>query len=191
MYLTACGLVTPVGLSFPAATAAMRVGITAFAELPYHDGLGKPAIGAEVPQVADGWRGAERLSRLLATAVMECLERADVADPASVPIIINLAELDAPGRPETLSRRLPSMLAERLGSRLHPRSLVLREGRVGAADALAVARRLFAEGTRHCLIAGVDSLISAEALAAFADADRLKTQLNPDGLIPARRLVPC
>lgn len=184
MYLTACGLVTPVGLSFPAATAAIRGGITAFAEVPYHDGLGKPVIGAEIPAVADGWRGAERLSRLLATAVMECLERADVPDPASLPIIINLAEEDAPGRPASLSRQLPLMLADRLGFRFHARSMVLRDGRVGAAEALAIARKLFAEGFRRCVIAGVDSLISAEALAALADVERLKTEANPDGLMP-------
>ena len=184
MYLTACGLVTPVGLSFPSATAAMRGGITAFAEVPYHDSLGKPVIGAEIPGVADGWRGAERLSRLLATAVMECLERADLKDPASTPIVINLAEQEAPGRPASWTRQIPLLLAERLGFRFHARSCVLREGRAGAAQALAIARQLFAEGFRRCVVAGVDSLISVEALRALAVAERLKTEANPDGLIP-------
>jgi 3-oxoacyl-[acyl-carrier-protein] synthase-1 len=184
MYLVACGLVTPVGLSFPAATAALRAGVAAFNELPYHDGLGKPAIGAEIPEIAEGWRGTERLARFLIPAIRECLDEGKIPDAASVPIVINLAERDAPGRSVELDDRLSTMLAEGLGGRLHPSSVLLREGRVGAAQALAIARGILARGGKQCLIAGVDSLINAQALAYFADRDRLKTEVNPDGLIP-------
>jgi 3-oxoacyl-[acyl-carrier-protein] synthase-1 len=183
VYLQACGLVTPVGLSFAAATAAMRAGLAMFDELPYHDGQGLPAIGAEIPGVADGWRGPDRLVRLLAPAIQECLDQAGITDLASVPLIVNLAEQDAPGRSMT-SSEFSALIAEDLGGELHPRSLLLREGRIGAAQAIAIARTFFAEGIGHCLIAGVDSLIEADALLHFAATERLKTAINPDGLIP-------
>ena len=184
MYLTACGLVTPVGLSFPSATAAMRGGITAFAEVPYHDSLGKPVIGAEIPGVADGLaRGrtpvptagdgghgvsgtsGPRTSGKHAHRHQSC--RAGGSGQACIVDPVNSVAA-------CRETRLP--VSRAIG--------VLREGRVGAAQALAIARQLFAEGFRRCLIAGVDSLISAEALRALADAERLKTEANPDGLIP-------
>jgi 3-oxoacyl-[acyl-carrier-protein] synthase I len=183
MFLASCGLVTPVGLSFPAATAAMRAGVAAFDTLPYHDGLGKNVVGAQVPFVAEGWRGLPRLLHLMVPAIRECLESAGIDDPSSVPLLINVSERDAPGRPRDLEQELPELLAGELGS-LHPRSLLLRAGRVGAADSLAQARELFAAGLPRCVIAGVDSLISAGALQAFAGKQRLKTEMNPDGLIP-------
>lgn len=184
MYLASCGLVTPVGLSFPAATAAMRAGIAAFGELPYHDGRGRPTIGAEVPDIVDGWRGTERLVRLLAPAIRECLQQARIEDITSIPILFNVAEAEAAGRPAALASQLPAALATILGAPLHPRSALMREGRTGAAHALRLVSAMFAAGHERCMITGVDSLISAQSIAALAACDRLKTQLNPDGLIP-------
>ncbi len=185
MYLRSCGMVTPVGLDFPAATAAMRAGIAAFAETPFVVQSGRPVIGAAVPIVADGYLRAERLLHLLVPAIRECLSDRGLAGADRIALILCLSEPDFPGRMPVLDSWLLQNLRSELVVRFHPASGVLAEGRAGAVMALDTARELLRDKTvAACLIAGVDSYLQADVLESYARRQRLKTNRNPDGIIP-------
>jgi 3-oxoacyl-[acyl-carrier-protein] synthase-1 len=185
MYVTSCGMLTPVGLTFPAATAAMRAGIAGFTETSFHDGSGKPVIGAAVPLEAEGFLGPERLLHMLVPAVRECLGERGLAHAPKVALILCLSEPQFPGRMPVLDTWLPRALQKELGVSFHAQSGVLAEGRAGAIAAVEIARALLAgREVSACLIAGVDSYFQDEALGAYARGRRLKTEKNPDGIIP-------
>jgi 3-oxoacyl-[acyl-carrier-protein] synthase-1 len=185
MYVVSCGMVTPVGLTFPAATAAMRAGIAAFAEAPFHDHSGQPVIGATVPIVAEGYLGPERLLHLLLPAVRECLGKRGLANMASIPLILCLSEAGFPGRMPLLDTWLLQNLRLELSVNFHPASGIIAEGRAGVIMALDIARDLLGHGgVSACLIAAVDSYLQGEVLGTYARCGRLKTHRNPDGIIP-------
>src|SRR5438552_5203109 len=85
-----------VGLNAAAACAAMRAGIAGFGELRYHDNVGEPVIGAALPSLDSGLRRSERLVKLLAMALKDCLNSGSVKNTERLPLLVGLAE---PGRP--------------------------------------------------------------------------------------------
>jgi 3-oxoacyl-[acyl-carrier-protein] synthase I len=184
MYLTSCGMVTAVGLSFPAATAALRAGIAGFAETPFCDQEGKPIIGAAVPLSPEGQWESERLLPMLVPAVRECLGDM-LQDSADIPLILCLSEPGFPGRRPMLDAWLIGALQAEMQIQFHPDSSVIAEGRAGAAAALERARSLLQRSNvKACLIAGADSFLNYETLAAYEEMGRLRRESNPDGIIP-------
>ena len=66
------GMATPVGLSAPASCAAIRCRLSGFSETRFIDKAGEWLVGAEVP-LSEPWRGEEKLARMAASALAECL----------------------------------------------------------------------------------------------------------------------
>jgi 3-oxoacyl-[acyl-carrier-protein] synthase-1 len=179
------GLVCSVGLTAPAACAAIRCAIDNFHETRFMDAGGEWIIGAAVP-LARPWRGRPKLVKMLAMAVRECLDAARVGQTKSVPLVLCVAEADRPGRLEGLDDTLRVDLEAELGTRFHPNaSTVIAQGRMGAALALAHARKLIHDGHHAAvLIAAPDSLLLAGTLGGFEKRDRLLTSVNSNGFIP-------
>src|SRR5690242_11525067 len=78
--IVALGMVTPLGHGAEASCAAIRAGLTRFAELPGVEIDGAPAVGAAVAGVTDGLSGVDRFARLAGGALQDLLENAALGD---------------------------------------------------------------------------------------------------------------
>lgn len=187
VFLTASGMVCPVGHTAASACAAMRAGLSGFEELPYLDNDGEPIHGAPVPGIPATKRPFERLSAMLSMSVHECVGRAPWLRLDSVPLLVGIAEPDRPGGLRA-PHPLPFIadLGRRLDAQFHPTfSAVISSGHTAAFHALAKAREIVGGGhASACLVAGVDSYLNASSLLWLAESFRLKTAANSDGAIP-------
>lgn len=182
--ILASGMVTGVELNAPASCAAIRCGITNFAETRFMDKGGEWIIGCSVP-LPEPWRGRAKLVRLVAPAIQECLTSVRNLQVNEIPLLLCLAERTRPGRLDGLDQTLLGEIEAALGVRFHPRSGTVEQGKVSGLRAMDEARKLLVEdGISHCLIAGVDSFLVASTLAAYEEKNRLQTSKNSDGFIP-------
>jgi 3-oxoacyl-[acyl-carrier-protein] synthase-1 len=186
MFIVATGMVCPVGLNAAAACAAMRAGISAFKELPYHDNQGEPIIGATVPGIESSTRKTSRLVELLVKSLADLLKSESLPSWDSVPLLVGLAEPDRPVVRVDLAATIVDQVQESLKLRFHPQhSRAFTVGHTAAFQALAAARQLLGEKTiPACLVCGVDSLVDAQTLLWLDRCFRLKTAVNRDGVIP-------
>lgn len=182
--LLASGMVTGAGLTASSTCAAIRGGIIPFAETRFMSKGGEWIIGCQVP-LDPPWRGREKLIRLVGPAIRECLTGAHGVKTEKIPLLMCIAEKDRPGRLDGLDDQLLGEVQKELGFRFHSSSSVIASGRVGAARAIQLARKLLMEdGLPMCLVAGVDTLLIATTLATYEEKDRLLTNNNSNGFIP-------
>ncbi len=175
---------TGVGLSAPAACAAIRCAIDGFNETRFMDKGGEWIIGCAVP-LEQPWRGRAKLVQMVVPAIRECLAGAPGVPTTQIPCFLCIAEPDRPGRLDGLDGQLPIEINDALGMKFHPRSAVIARGRVSAAYAMEQARKLIHEQyVPCCLIVGVDSLLVGPTLAAYEERHHLLTSKNSDGFIP-------
>ena len=189
LFVTGIGMVCPVGLYAASACAAQRAGISALSELPWLDNAGEPIVGAMVPGLDDGLPRGARLLELSLRSISEVAgRRLGLAWP-QVPLLLCLAEPERPGAQagnQRLAQTLVDQAQERLGMRFHPElSRAFACGHTAAFRALAHARTLMARGLAPaCLVCAADSLLNATTLQWLSMNDRLKTELQRDGLSP-------
>jgi 3-oxoacyl-[acyl-carrier-protein] synthase I len=186
--ILASGMVTAVGLNSPASCAAIRCAIDNFTETRFMDKGGEWIIGAQVP-LEQPWRGLPKLVHMVVPAINECREwlaGVETTMPATeVPLLLCVAEKERPGRLEGLDDQLFEEIQRSLGLRFHPRSSVIAQGRVAGAVAMELARRLiYEENVPYCVIAGTDTFLVAQTLAAYEAKSRMLTSQNSNGFIP-------
>lgn len=179
----ATGMITGVGLDAPSSCAAMRSALDRFEETRFMDRGGKWIVGSTAP-LNPSSRGREKIVRMTASVISECLPALQGEDASQVPIVLSVAEPGRPGRVEGLDQSLLRDVAKQIGIRLHPESTVIANGRVGGAEAVCRAEQLIEQGARFCMVAGVDSFLVGATLAAFEAKNRLLTSKNSDGFIP-------
>ena len=181
--ILATGMVTGVGLNAPASCAAIRCGISNFQETRFMDKGGEWIIGSEAP-LEQPWRGIEKLVQLVVRAIRECLS--DLKEPAEkIPLLLCVAEKTRPGRFAGLDDELMNRIQSDLGIRFHGRSAVIPQGKIAGAIAIDMASKLFKqERLQYCLIAGVDTYLTAGTLSAYEGEERLLTSKNSNGFIP-------
>lgn len=194
LVVVSAGVVCSVGLSVPAASAAVRASLDSFKETYFVDGTGNPIVGAAVPSGPLGLGGDgggaitggdEKLARMFALAAAECLDGAGGLDAAEVALVLVGPEASRPGASDDeLARRLEACEGA-FGRRFHAERRVTRAGRPGLVGALASARELLGAGAVSAvLVAGVDSLLNAEDINDALSGDRVRTADNADGFIP-------
>ena len=182
--LYASGMVTAVGLDAPSTCAAVRAAVAGAVETHFVDRGGERLLGCPVP-LGTTATGIERLAQMAASAISECLLAAKPARAEEIPLFLGLPEKDRPGRREDLETRLPALIGALLKTKLHPGSASFPSGKTAVLHGLAEAERLICDGRApYCIVAGVDSLLSAPALRAYESANRLLTSINSDGFIP-------
>ncbi|QSQ19782.1 hypothetical protein JY651_31420 [Pyxidicoccus parkwayensis] len=171
------------------ASAAVRARLPRFQELPFHDTVHRPIIGAHVPEAARSRQGFRRCVPLLVRALEECRarhERWTGTARKSVPLLLALAGPERQDLPEDLGARVLKEVQSQLSVPLGPGSRAFRLGTPGVFHALETAGRMLA---RHecdgCLVAASDSLVTHKALHWLEAQDRLKTESNSDGVIPS------
>jgi 3-oxoacyl-[acyl-carrier-protein] synthase-1 len=187
VFITACGMVSAVGVGAQSSCAAIRAGLSHFTDLPYHDGNLEPVIGAVAAHQSPASEGDARLIELLAAAVSECLDSHDAATVEDVPLIVALSEGERPGGLSVESRRsVISDVERRLGVRFHRRlSACVDSGHTAGFRALLAARsRWHNTPVPACVVCGVDSFVDLASLTWLNQHGRLKTTNNSDGVIP-------
>lgn len=178
----ASGMTTGVGLNAPAACAAIRCGITGFAETRFMF-AGEWLMGCEVP-LEQPWRGREKLLQMAVPSIRECLTGLPPGGDSEAALLLCVAETGRPGRLAGLDDGFLREVQGRLGREFHTESGVIAGGRVGGVRALARARELLGQGVAYCVVAGVDSYLVAPTLAALDTSRRIQTAENSDGCIP-------
>jgi 3-oxoacyl-[acyl-carrier-protein] synthase I len=178
------GLVTSVGLTAPAACAAMRAKISNPTETRFIDSSGEWIMAHQVT-LEQPWRGLTKLAKMAAMAIDEAMEGIERKAWKEVPLLLCVAERDRPGRMHGLEDQLFINLQSELGASFHQRSAVVSEGRIGVAVALAQARTLIHEhGIEQVLIAATDSLLSWPTLSHYEQEQRLLSSTNSNGFMP-------
>jgi 3-oxoacyl-[acyl-carrier-protein] synthase-1 len=178
------GLVSSIGLSAPAACAAIRAGVTNPTETRFVDSEGKWIMAHEVPLEA-AWDGRAKLLRMATRAIEECLSDIPRDDWADIPLILCVAERGRPGRTVGLDDELFAEIQQELHVDFAPSSLIVPQGRVGVGSALLRARELIARAPDcRVLIAATDSLLSWPTLRALVSGERLLTPNNSNGFMP-------
>ena len=176
------GMVTSVGFNAAASCAAIRVGISGAQETRFMFD-GDWLMGCAVP-FEQGWRGREKLLRMVVPAIQECLGRIGNIPAGQVPLLLCVAEPDRPGRFADLDDSFLHDVQERLGRTMHPDSAVIAAGRIGPVQAIAQADKLITAGRPYCIVAGVDTLLTGPTLTYYHGKRRLLTTENSDGFIP-------
>lgn len=178
------GMMSAVGLSAPATCAAIRCGIDNVQETRFMDTGGEWIMGSEVP-LEKPWRGRSKLLHLIEPSIHECLSDLDPGEICQIPLLLCLPEDGRPGRLEGLDESFFDEIGDAAGLKFHENSAIISNGCVGGAQAVKQAFTLIFN-TRHpyCLIAGVDTFLTAGALAAYEEKDRLLTSKNSNGFIP-------
>lgn len=180
----ATGMMTCVGLNAPAACAAIRAGLTNFADTRFMGSDGEWIVGGEVP-LDSPWRGRAKLVHLVAPAIRECLDAIDPVDTEKIPLLLCVAEKDRPGRFSGIDEHLLEEVQEVLGVTFNEYSAVIPQGRVGGVSAVKRALSLIYKGRfPYCIVAGVDTYLTAATLTAYEADFRLLTEQNSDGFIP-------
>lgn len=178
------GMVCSVGLNAPAACAAIRCVLSNCVETRFMNSGGEWTTAAEVP-LETPWRGLAKLANMGAMAIMEALGGMSQRDINETPLLLCLAEPERPGRIRGQEEFLVKHIQDITGMRFHPQSAVISRGRVGGSKAIEAAHTLLATGKcQRCVVAGVDSYLTAETLSAYEKAQRLLTESNSDGFIP-------
>lgn len=183
LHILDAGMVTCVGLDAASSCAAMRARVDGFAETRFMGPDGNWLIGAAVP-LPGNWIGVTRLARLAAGALSDLRSRVPGALSLDTPLLLCLAEADRPGRPIPDAPGFMPLVAGFLDLPSPQRVEVIGHGRPSGCAALERARRLIAAGAAHVVILGVDSYLTAPAMAHFLRMGRILGAGNADGFIP-------
>jgi len=189
--VTGMGMVTPAGCSAHAACAAIRGGITRFAELgtvsvPGDDGTDRPVVGSAVTGVTDGTHGLGRITRLAADAIHDLAEGSAFAALGDARFYLALPPADRPGVDPRLGRDLGGRIERWCGIKgAAARTTVFPRGHAAFVEAIAAALEDLERGAvSAAVVGGVDALVEPETVRFFHAAGRLKPLDSPVGLIP-------
>jgi 3-oxoacyl-[acyl-carrier-protein] synthase-1 len=182
--IVSTGLMTSVGLTAPAACAAIRCALTNPSETRFLNRDGERIFVHAVPRWED-LRGRPKLVLMAVEVIRECLRNVAEDEWARIPLLLCVAEHLRPGRTDGLDDRLFSEIQDAMRVSFSADSLIVPGGRVGIAVAALQARRLIAERrASRVLVAAVDSLITWPTLSAYEQQERLLTGETMNGFIP-------
>jgi 3-oxoacyl-[acyl-carrier-protein] synthase I len=178
------GLVTSVGLSAPAACAALRAKLTNPSETPYLDSNGDWIIAHQVTLDLP-LQGLSKLAKMSVMAIEEALDDIPKTTWSSIPLLLCVAESERPGRLDGLNDQLFLKIQAELGVKFSQQSAIIANGKVSVAVALSQARQLLANGKcNRVLIAATDSLLTESTLNHYDRQDRILTSSNSNGFMP-------
>jgi 3-oxoacyl-[acyl-carrier-protein] synthase-1 len=181
------GVRCAVGLTSPAAAAAVRAGISGFGDHPYMlDKVGEPMVIAREPTLDPTLQGAERFSQLAAPALKEALAPLTQRNMSlqSVHTLIGTPD-PRPGLPEGIEEALGQLVANETSLKTSQRTTFLPSGNAAGLLAMKQARDILQAGrSRFCLVGGVDSYMTADSLEWMDEQGILKSSENRNGFPP-------
>ncbi len=175
--ITGMGASTPVGRTVWASAAAVRAGISGFAEHPFMiDTAGGPMRVARAPWIADEEAKNGRISHLLLPALEEALRPLDAVPWQGGRLRLSL-ELglppERPGLPPDFSNELDESIAARFSERFFAGE-TFSIGHAAGLFALESALRKLSLGEEDAsLVAGADSYLFPETLEWLEECDQL------------------
>ena len=169
------GAATAVGRGAWESAAAVRAGISGFAQHPYMiDTAGEPMRVALAPWLDVGLQGVERFVALLMPAIEEA--RAGRDAPRTAPgrwaIALALPE-PRPGLPQGLARELLARIDRRWGALFASAAAFDAGHAAGLLGVHAAMTKLCAGQLDACLVAGVESYLEPETLEWLEESDQL------------------
>jgi len=185
------GARTPVGLTAPAAAAAVRASISGIGDHPYMlDKAGEKMSVAMDPELSPELNGFDRLLVLAKSALEEArvpLSLINNQNLSSIPIIVGLPHL-RPG----LEQNFETQFADRLSHQNHdsstPRFYPVQPIIGGHSAGLMALeegwRKIQAGQTEFCLVGGVDSYMHPDTLEWLDQEEQLMSAKNRSGFPP-------
>jgi len=181
-----CGTRTPVGLFRQASAAAVRAGISAFAEHPFLlDRFDEPMVVACDAQLAPELEGSRRLSALAIPAAYEALT--PLRGHTGTRIVVALGHGDhRPGHDERAVVSLVADLREALGPTVTIEDVLdAGQGHAAGVRAMQIAQQSILAGRADVVLAGaVDSYLSRDTLEWLDDHELLHSKNNNYGFCP-------
>ncbi len=179
------GMMTGVGFDSPSSCAAIRCKLNNFVETKFlADDDDEPIVGSYVP-LPNPLGGRSKLLELISSPIMECLDLLPDSDSESIALLICVTETDRPGAVKKLDDSFLEDIQAKLSLKFSKDSQVIPKGRTGGVYAIEKAADLLNQKTcRFCIIAGVDTYLTAGTISAFESASRILTEENSDGFIP-------
>ncbi|GAM09402.1 3-oxoacyl-(acyl carrier protein) synthase [Geobacter sp. OR-1] len=189
--ITGWGAVTPVGLSAPATTAAMRAGISRIAELPGlfmkdRNGEPLPITGGEVPLIPAGRLGVARLLRLAKTAFLETVADAGIDNTKQCNVYLGMPAQNPADRVLQYGSSMTDGFQRECLAGMNGLQLRLYEkGRAAFLCALRDAADDIASGREEiAIVGGVDSWICPRSVHFLEEAGRLRDKGKSSGILP-------
>jgi 3-oxoacyl-[acyl-carrier-protein] synthase I len=177
------GMTTSVGMSAPAACAAIRAGLTNPTETRFLGANGEWIMAHSVA-FEEAFRGLAKLTKMAVMTIEECLAPIPKDAWARIALFLCIAERDRPGRIDGIDEQLFAEIQRELDVDFAPGSAIFAHGRVSAGLALVEARQLLGAGSvSHVLIVGVDSFLNYATLSSYIREDRLLTAGNSNGFM--------
>lgn len=207
--ITGIGMVTSVGHDARTACAAIRAGISRPSPLHEHmttsiaDHESVPLIGHPIVPLTNGFLSVGRWLQLCHHALRDLLGPLDSQTAAATPslgrtaIYVWLPDLDSPRfeyddgvRPQRIPQAFVAPLLAATGIADDLGLVEIRAyGRAGFAALLVEAEHALRSGAARVVILAVDSYVDAHALLWLDEAERLKYDNNPVGLVPGEAAV--
>ncbi|MCL2725809.1 MAG: hypothetical protein FWD69_15385 [Polyangiaceae bacterium] len=175
IHVIALGASTAVGRDAWASAAAVRAGISGFAEHPFMiDTAGEPMRVAVAPWLDVGMGGLDRFKALLYPAIDQALAPLHDAGRASLRTGLSLGlPAPRPGLAEDLPRALEHALRQDYGHTFGALAIFPAGHAAGLLALEASFHALQKGGLDACVVAGVDSYIEPETLEWLEDEDQL------------------
>lgn len=175
IYAAAVGASTPVGRDAWSSAAAVRAGVSGFAQHPYMvDTAGEPMRAAIAPWLDIDCQGQERFEALLFPAIDQVLQPLAAGGDPKIRVALALGLPSArPGLPTELGDALRASIVKRYPNRFVVQA-VLENGHAAGLLGLHAAVRKMVEGAFDiCVLAGVESYLAPETLEWLEQNEQL------------------
>lgn len=201
--ITAAGMVTSVGHDARTACTAIRAGISRSAPIHEHlitslaDHEDTPLLGHPIVPITNGFLSVGRWLQMCRYALRDLLAQLGTnAQRSQTAIYFWLPNLDGPRFEHDQGARLERMREALVAPLLATAAIappcvveIRAHGRAGFAALLTEAEHALHSIAQRVIIIAVDSYVDPHALMWLAQADRLKDDENPVGLIPGEAAV--
>jgi len=195
LYIAGIGMITPVGFDAPSTAAAVKAGISAYAESDFYDDEFNKIKLATVPEaILDDCLNEEllrgeldsrqaRMLQLSKSAIEEIKPK--MPKNGKIPLILSVPEQD-----ENTDCKLEKTFIENLVLQSDINidlnaSRIVSNGRSGGLVAIKLAFRVLeSTGVQFVLVGGIDTFFDKNKLDILASSGRLLTNEAVDGFVP-------
>lgn len=185
VYVVGVGAQTPVGRKSLSAAAAVRCGISAYAEHPFMiDRHGEPMIVAMADWLDEAFTAKERIAQLGIDAATEAVTPLQATSHTDLTVLLALSSDNLPDEREQIN------VAERVMSSLEEKGLRTQyhltvDGNAAGIEVLGLARQIIRDNPDTvCLVGGLDSHLGPERLETIDYSGRLHSVNNSWGFTP-------
>jgi 3-oxoacyl-[acyl-carrier-protein] synthase I len=189
LYVVAQGAMTPVGLNATQTCAAVRAGVSAYAESGFllQNSQWEKVVAACLPlrpKPSDS-KPIGRLLALAKPALEQCVTQS-CFQPSETALLVGIPERARLSLfKQWYSEDIEDYLQGRLLDGFHPASQLLPLGNVSAFVALSVASKLLAQRVvKKCIVGGVDSLVNEVDISRLEKTWRLHRENESQGVVP-------